>query len=223
MGKFGSAAERPGFWGFEEARKAWRDVGGAEGSDIVKVLKNSKRESLSASRVRKIVQDEEGGTSDGNRLRTQYIFSTLLMPEANDTYQADSFWLVAGSEDGYPFTGYGRRGSPTWIPEPGKHDPGAFCEMRFEDCFASVRDGEPVTIDGAFKRVAFDRTSQCGDCSKPYSCQFQPDLTTHAIVSIPASHYGPYCSEWTPWTISGASTDREKVQSQLHPRNDSEN
>jgi hypothetical protein len=72
----------------------------------------------------------------------------------------------AASADGYPFTGFGRRGAPTWIPEPEKHDPGAFCQILFEDCLASVRDGVSVTLDGAFKRIAFDRSSQCGDCSE---------------------------------------------------------
>jgi len=75
-------------------------------------------------------------------------------------------YRIAASDDGYPFTGFGQRGALAWRPEPDKHDPGAFCQIHFEDCFASVREGEPVTLDGAFKRIAFDRSSQCGDCGE---------------------------------------------------------
>lgn len=74
--------------------------------------------------------------------------------------------LFSASDDGFPFAGFGRRGQATWIPEPGKAEAGAFCTIRFEDCFATVRDGEPVTIDQAFKRIAFERTAACGDCSR---------------------------------------------------------
>lgn len=76
VGKIGSAAEKPGYWGPEEARQAWSDVGGKEGLDEAKILKNKDRQSLSPNRLKTIIRDEEGSSSeDGGRLRTTYIFS----------------------------------------------------------------------------------------------------------------------------------------------------
>lgn len=74
VGKIGSAAEKPGFWGLEEARIAWSDVGGKAGVDEAKILKNKDRQTLSPDRLMTILQDEESGSQDAETLRTTYIF-----------------------------------------------------------------------------------------------------------------------------------------------------
>lgn len=77
IGKIGSGAERPGMWGLQEARAAWRDLGGVDGVAILKAVKNVDRETLSAARLKRIIQDEELGTGDGDRLRSTYVFGKL--------------------------------------------------------------------------------------------------------------------------------------------------
>lgn len=64
-------------WGPKESQAAWRDLGGVEGANVLKAFKNANRETLSDARLRRIIQDEEGGSGDGERLRTAYVFGEL--------------------------------------------------------------------------------------------------------------------------------------------------
>ncbi|KAF9517786.1 hypothetical protein BS47DRAFT_1325910 [Hydnum rufescens UP504] len=139
VAKIGSA---DGVWGEAEAQSAWQAIGGATGSIETKVLRGE-RETLEFGRVRRILEKGGHGDQTLNSRRTTYVFS---------------------SADGYPYTGFGRRGSYSWTPDPDKFDPGERCTMEFDDCFATVRDGRKLTSDDVFKRVAFERPYACGDC-----------------------------------------------------------
>lgn len=122
--------------------------------------------------------------------------------------------LQLASDDGYPLLNFGRRGTPTWEPEDydgpsgkGVYDPWARCQIKFRDCFAPSPDGkagdkeydEKMTLDGAFKRVAFERGVACGDCSASfvflplyfYLFLLHDDSTDYFDMWDSDSHNGP--------------------------------
>lgn len=68
--------------------------------------------------------------------------------------------LFLASQDGYPYTFLGERGSSRWPQFPAPHAPHMRCTIEFEKCFPSGL----TSASEMFKHVAF-AAPECGDCS----------------------------------------------------------
>lgn len=68
----GKISGEDGKWGEEQAKRAWKDVGGHEDSIEVVVIRSDKRETLHQARLRRVLK--ESGYPDAHDLQTKYVF-----------------------------------------------------------------------------------------------------------------------------------------------------
>lgn len=127
-------------WGEREGRQAWTELGGTWGENSL-LVQSGHRETLVKKRVE------------------QALKASGLKPQSLTSYAFSSL-------DGFPYSGLGINGAPSFLRFSPDVDEGQLprCRISYDECFV-VRDyeGNPNSTSDVLKNIAF-RHTRCGDC-----------------------------------------------------------
>jgi hypothetical protein len=151
-------------WDATTSAQAWLELGGNHESPDMRLLVDTPaRDSLSEDRLANARAFVPSALS---RQSTQYSFSELGAQLGPAIAIMRLHWLFLASQDGYPYTFLGDRGSGRWPQFPAQY---MRCVIEFSQCFPSGLS----SASEVFKHVAFE-APQCGDCSMSSLCFVPP-------------------------------------------------